>query len=49
MKKLIIYSALVALFGFVQCYNRTKKAELEKLKAQREQLNTQIAQLEDRN
>lgn len=45
MKKLIIYSALVALLA--SCSATTdKKAELEKLKAQREQLNTQIAQLE---
>lgn len=45
MKKLIIYSALVAFL--VSCSATTdKKAELEKLKTQREQLNTQIAQLE---
>lgn len=45
MKKIIIYSALVAFL--VSCSAATdKKAELEKLKAQREQLSTQIAQLE---
>lgn len=45
MKKIIIYSALVAFL--VSCGGATdKKAELEKLKVQREQLNTQIAQLE---
>lgn len=45
MKKIIIYTALVAFL--VSCSATTdKKAELEKLKAQREELNTQIAQLE---
>lgn len=45
MKKIIIYTALVAFL--VSCSATTdKKAELEKLKAQREALNTQIAQLE---
>jgi RND family efflux transporter MFP subunit len=45
MKKIIIYSALIALLA--SCSATTdKKAELEKLKTQREQLNTQIAQLE---
>lgn len=45
MKKLIIYSALVALLA--SCNATTdKKSELEKLKAQKEQLTTQIAQLE---
>lgn len=45
MKKIIIYSALVAFL--VSCSATTdKKAELEKLKTQRDQLNTQIAQLE---
>lgn len=45
MKKTIIYSALVAFL--VSCSASTdKKAELEKLKVQREQLNTQISQLE---
>ncbi len=45
MKKIIIYSALIA---FLAACNATtdKKAELEKLKFQREELNTQIAQLE---
>ena len=45
MKKIIFYSALVAFL--VSCSATTdKKAELENLKLQREQLNTQIAQLE---
>lgn len=45
MKKIIIYTALVAFL--VSCSaTADKKAELEKLKLQREQLNTQIAQLE---
>ncbi len=45
MKKIIIYTALVAFL--VSCSATTdKKAELEKLKLQREELNTQIAQLE---
>lgn len=45
MKKIIIYSVLVAFL--VSCSATTdKKAELEKLKTQRDQLNTQIAQLE---
>ena len=45
MKKLIYYSALIAFL--VSCSQNTdKKAELEKLKAQREQLNTQITELE---
>lgn len=45
MKKIIIYSALVVLLA--SCGASTdKKAELEKLKAQRELLNNQIAQLE---
>lgn len=45
MKRFIIYSALIAFL--VSCSgNSDKKAELEKLKLQREQLNTTIAQLE---
>jgi len=44
MKKIIIYSALVALLA--SCASTDKKAELEKLKADRETLNTQIAKLE---
>jgi len=45
MKKIIIYTALVAFL--VSCSSTPdKKAELEKLKSQREELNTQIAQLE---
>lgn len=45
MKKIIIYSALIAFF--VACNATTdKKAELEKLKSQREKLSTQIAKLE---
>ena len=45
MKKIIIYSALIAFL--VSCSaNTDKKAELEKLKLQREQLDTQIATLE---
>jgi RND family efflux transporter MFP subunit len=45
MKKIIIYSAMIA-FLFSCSAKTDKKAELEKLKLQREQLNTQIAQLE---
>jgi len=45
MKKIIIYSALVAFL--VSCSAPTdKKAELEKLKVQHDELATQIAQLE---
>jgi len=45
MKKIIIYSALIAFL--VSCSATTdKKAELEKLKTQREQLNTEITKLE---
>lgn len=45
MKKIIYYSALIAFL--VSCSQNTdKKAELEKLKAQKEQLDTQIAKLE---
>jgi RND family efflux transporter MFP subunit len=46
MKKIIYYSALIAFL--VSCGQKStdKKAELEKLMAQREQLNTQIAQLQ---
>lgn len=45
MKRIIIYSALIAFL--VSCSAKTdKKAELEKLKAQREQLNLEIATLE---
>lgn len=45
MKKIIIYSALVAFL--VACSATTdKKAELEKLKVQHDELATQIAQLE---
>jgi RND family efflux transporter MFP subunit len=45
MKKIIIYSTLIAFL--VSCSQNTdKKAELQKLKAQRDQLNTQISQLE---
>lgn len=45
MKKIIIYSTLLAFL--VSCSATTdKKSELENLKQQREQLNTQIAQLE---
>lgn len=45
MKKIIIYSAVIALLA--SCSAGTdKKAELEKLKAQREQLSNQIALLE---
>jgi len=45
MKKIIIYSALIAFLVSCSATN-DKKAELEKLKLQREQLDTQIAQLE---
>jgi RND family efflux transporter MFP subunit len=45
MKKIIIYSALIAFL--VSCSQGTdKKAEIEKLKSQREQLSTQILKLE---
>lgn len=45
MKKIIIYSTLIAFL--VSCSAASdKKAELDKLKQQREQLNTEIAQLE---
>jgi len=45
MKNIIIYSTLVVFLA--SCSAKTdKKAELEKLKAQREQLNTEIAKLE---
>jgi RND family efflux transporter MFP subunit len=45
MKKIFIYSALIAFL--VSCSQNTdKKAELEKLKLQREQLDTEIAKLE---
>jgi RND family efflux transporter MFP subunit len=44
MKKIIIYSAVIALLA--SCGTTDKKAELEKLKAQREQLSNQIALLE---
>ena len=45
MKKIIIYSALIAFL--VSCSAATdKKAELVKIKAERDQLNTQIAKLE---
>jgi len=45
MKKIIIYSALIAFL--VSCSAGTdKKAELEKLKAQHDELATKIAQLE---
>ena len=45
MKKIIIYSTLIAFL--VSCGAATdKKAELVKMKAQRDQLNTQIATLE---
>ena len=45
MKKIIYYSALIAFL--VSCSQNTdKKAELEKLKTQQDQLATQIAQLE---
>jgi len=45
MKKFIYYSALIAFL--VSCSQNTdKKAELEKLKAQQEKLNMQIANLE---
>lgn len=45
MKKIIYYSALIAFL--VSCNATTdKKAELEKLKAQQEQLSTQITKLE---
>jgi len=45
MKKIIIYSALIAFL--VSCSATTdKKAELEKLKSQREQLDAQIVKLE---
>ncbi len=46
MKKIIYYSVLTAFL--VSCGAATdKKAELEKLKAQREQLNTEILKLEN--
>ena len=45
MKKIIIYSAMIAFL--VSCSATTdKKAEMEKLKLEREQLDTQIAKLE---
>lgn len=45
MKKIIIYSALVVFL--ISCAQNTdKKTKLEKLKAKREQLNTQISKLE---
>lgn len=45
MKNIIIYSTLVVFLA--SCSAKTdKKADLEKLKAQREQLNTEIAKLE---
>jgi RND family efflux transporter MFP subunit len=45
MKKIIYYTALIAFL--VSCSQNTdKKAELEKLKAQHEQISTQIANLE---
>ncbi len=45
MKKIIYYSALIAFL--ISCSQNTdKKAELEKLKTQHDQLATQIAQLE---
>ncbi len=45
MKKIIIYSALIAFL--VSCSAKTdQKAELEKLKSQREQLEKQIVKLE---
>jgi RND family efflux transporter MFP subunit len=45
MKKIIIYSALIAFL--VSCSAATdKKAEIDKLKSQREQLDAQIAKLE---
>jgi len=46
MKKIIYYSALIVFL--VSCgQNTDKKAELEKLKLEREKLNTEIAQLEN--
>lgn len=45
MKNIIIYSTLVVFLASCSAKN-DKKAELEKLKAQREQLNTEIAKLE---
>jgi len=45
MKNIIIYSTLIVLLA--SCGSQTdKKTELDKLKAQREQLNSQIAKLE---
>lgn len=45
MKRIIIYSTLIALL--VSCgQNTDKKAELQKLKTQRDQLNMQISQIE---
>ncbi len=45
MKKTILYSALI-VFGVACSPNSDKKLELQKLKAQREQLDTKIAALE---
>lgn len=45
MKKIIYYAVLIA-FGVSCSQNTDKKTELEKLKAQQEQLNIQIAKLE---
>ena len=47
MKKFFYYSAVIAFL--FSCGTATdKKADLEKLKAQRDQLNLQISQLENK-
>ncbi|MDD4968544.1 MAG: efflux RND transporter periplasmic adaptor subunit [Paludibacter sp.] len=46
MKRIIFYTALIVFF--VSCASTDKKGELDKLKAQRDQLNTQITQLENK-
>jgi len=45
MKRIIYYTALIVFF--VSCASTDKKGELGKLKAQRDQLNAQIIQLEN--
>ncbi len=45
MRKIIYYSALIALL--MSCSGSDKKAEIAKLKVERDQLNAQISQLEN--